>query len=183
MSRWSLVASKRKRIRCNGRKSWIKKPFRTNFQERTKLEKSLEMLNNGFREVAELETERFINWKKCVISRRWNPLYQLKMKALDNERQRENQQRGNLSNFNATSATATAKGSQLFHRRSVWEFLPRSVWNTLCTFTRWQHYSLHRGYSTTPPLRMRVGIVANRCVGIVARGYLLTHKAHDNTET
>ena len=56
-------------------------------EKKTKLEKSLESLQRGLREVAEKETESFLKLEDLRHKREMQ--YQLKMKELDNERRRE----------------------------------------------------------------------------------------------
>lgn len=56
-------------------------------QRKTKLEKSLEVLTEGFRQVTEKETEGFLRLEELRHQREMD--YQIKMKELENERRRE----------------------------------------------------------------------------------------------
>ena len=59
-------------------------------EKKTKLEKSFELLNKGFKEVAEKETERFIKLEE--IRHKQDLEYQLKIRELENQRRREERQ-------------------------------------------------------------------------------------------
>ena len=56
-------------------------------EKKTKLEKSLESLQRGLREVADKKTESFLKLEDLRHEREMQ--YQLKMKELDNEKRRE----------------------------------------------------------------------------------------------
>ena len=59
-------------------------------EKKTKLEKSLELLNKGFKEVAEKEAERFIKLEE--MRHKQDLEYQLKIRELENQRRREERQ-------------------------------------------------------------------------------------------
>jgi hypothetical protein len=59
-------------------------------EKKNKLEKSLEVLNKGFKEVAEKETERFLKLEEMRHKRDLE--YQLKIRELENQRRREERQ-------------------------------------------------------------------------------------------
>ena len=66
-------------------------PKATNRKEKkTKLEKSLEILNKGFKDVAEKETDRFIKLEE--MRHKQDLEYQLKFRELENQRRREERQ-------------------------------------------------------------------------------------------
>ncbi len=59
-------------------------------EKKTKLEKSLEILNKGFKDVAEKETDRFIKLEE--MRHKQDLEYQLKLRELENQRRREERQ-------------------------------------------------------------------------------------------
>ena len=59
-------------------------------EKKTKLEKSLEILNKGFKDVAEKETDRFIKLEE--MCHKQDLEYQLKLRELENQRRREERQ-------------------------------------------------------------------------------------------
>lgn len=59
-------------------------------EKKTKLEKSLEILNKGFKEVAEKEAERYIKLEE--MRHKQDLEYQLKLREMENERRREERQ-------------------------------------------------------------------------------------------
>ena len=59
-------------------------------EKKTKLEKSLEMLNKGFKEVAEKETERYVKLEE--MRHKQDLEYQIKIRELEMERRREERQ-------------------------------------------------------------------------------------------
>ena len=112
-------------------------------QKKAKLEKSLEVLNEGFRQVAEKETEGFLRLEELRHRREMD--YQLKMKELDNEQRRE-ARKHELAIFQLL-AQARVPQQQHGHQR---EFgFPQGTWNPYQVTSRLHFGSSSRGDSTS----------------------------------
>lgn len=92
-------------------------------QKKTKLEKSLEVLTEGFRQVTEKETEGFLRLEELRHKREMD--YQIKMKELDNERRRE-ERKHELAIF---QLLAQARVPQQQHGQQREFGFPQGSWN------------------------------------------------------